>query len=110
MLRQVNLYRSLELMALSTFVLVALTNSSTTLHGERVSLRRPLYSKTWSSLVGDFPNFPAKDQVAMSAPTIFGQGSWFGLSTPCRIPVNLVATHGAPMPGRIEWGRTFGRQ
>jgi quinoprotein glucose dehydrogenase len=36
MLIQANLYRSLGLMALLTFVPVALTNSSRTLHGERV--------------------------------------------------------------------------
>src|SRR5215211_7401653 len=102
MLTMANLFRSLASMALSIFVLVAQINSSRILRGARESLLLLLYSMTSSLLVGDFPNIPAKDQVVMSAHTVFGPVNWFGLSTPCRILVSLVMTPGAPARGRIE--------
>src|SRR5688500_1954530 len=109
MLTRANLCRSLASMALSIFVPVAQINSSRIPRGARESLLLPLYSRTSSSLVGDFPNTPAKDQVVTSAPTVFAPGDWCGLSAPCRILVSLVVTHGAAAPGKIEWARTSGR-
>src|ERR1041384_3969359 len=110
MLIPVNLCRSLASMALSIFVLVAQINSSRIPRGARESLLLLLFSRTSSLLVGDFQNIPAKDQVVMSAHTVSAPVNWFGLSTRCRILVSLVVTPGAPARGRIEWGRTSGRQ